>query len=313
MIHLLTGVAPIDLPHRDTRIQFRDRLSLKTPFIDWLEVMTETAIEKRYQTARQAREALGSWKAIAEKGEKDFLPLPEPTIQQVSEELVEVKVRERVKEDFLTLLHRTGQKLSKEKGESEGKNTSDQPILPSLSPKSKIECFRANADTIEIRLPTKTLFSSQSEMIAFIFICSFLLSVVLFLLKLGDLGFLFFGIIFVVFSFYTVLLRTFVCYGLVGIISLSKSEIKLSYFFYLYSSVLEEFSLREHPQIRIKLRGKLDWVLLHSQKRDSSRPLKAALSQQEAEWLQQFEIGSIATHPNKSKIRRYFIEKLATY
>ncbi|MGK7875033.1 MAG: serine/threonine protein kinase [Xenococcaceae cyanobacterium] len=58
LIHLLTGIAPADLPTRDLRIQFRDRLTLNSELVNWLERITEPALERRLQTASQALEAL---------------------------------------------------------------------------------------------------------------------------------------------------------------------------------------------------------------------------------------------------------------
>ena len=58
LIHLLTRTAPADLPVLDLRIQFKERVSLKLQLADWLEKITHPAVEKRYQTARQALKAL---------------------------------------------------------------------------------------------------------------------------------------------------------------------------------------------------------------------------------------------------------------
>lgn len=58
LIHLLTGTAPADLPQRDLRIQFSDRISLSSRFINWLENLTEPAPERRFNTAQKALEAL---------------------------------------------------------------------------------------------------------------------------------------------------------------------------------------------------------------------------------------------------------------
>lgn len=58
LIHLLTGTSPADLPQKDSRIQFSDKVSLNPSFVGWIEKMTEIAIEKRYSTARQALDAL---------------------------------------------------------------------------------------------------------------------------------------------------------------------------------------------------------------------------------------------------------------
>jgi serine/threonine protein kinase len=64
LIHLMVGIAPADLPSRDLRIQFRQKLDLdnerKIALADWLERLTEPAVEKRLPTARQALESLRS-------------------------------------------------------------------------------------------------------------------------------------------------------------------------------------------------------------------------------------------------------------
>lgn len=54
LIHLLTGVAPASLPHKDGRIQFSDRVSTDQFLISWIEKMTEITIEQRFSTAREA-------------------------------------------------------------------------------------------------------------------------------------------------------------------------------------------------------------------------------------------------------------------
>jgi len=66
LIHLLTGTAPADLPQKEGRVYFRDSLrdsfashvSLDSQFITWIEQMTEMELEKRFSTAKQARESL---------------------------------------------------------------------------------------------------------------------------------------------------------------------------------------------------------------------------------------------------------------
>lgn len=58
LIHLLTGVSPIDLPQRNLRIHFRDRINFDSNFVNWIEKLTEPALEKRFNNANEAREAL---------------------------------------------------------------------------------------------------------------------------------------------------------------------------------------------------------------------------------------------------------------
>lgn len=58
LIHLLTGIPPSDLPQKQLRFQFADRVTLSPSFQRWLEIMVEPALEHRFKTARQALEAL---------------------------------------------------------------------------------------------------------------------------------------------------------------------------------------------------------------------------------------------------------------
>ncbi|NES71280.1 MAG: serine/threonine protein kinase, partial [Okeania sp. SIO2D1] len=61
IVHMLTSVAPADLPHEDLRLQFRDRLQvqhLSSRLIQWLEKVTEPAVSKRFPSAQEALAAL---------------------------------------------------------------------------------------------------------------------------------------------------------------------------------------------------------------------------------------------------------------
>ncbi len=58
--HLLTGATPADLPQKDGRIQFSDRVSVSPSLVSWIEKMTEIALEKRFSKARDALAALKS-------------------------------------------------------------------------------------------------------------------------------------------------------------------------------------------------------------------------------------------------------------
>lgn len=69
LIHLLTGVAPVDLPQKDSRLQFRDRVSLEPSFVGWLENATELATDKRFSSAREALNTLHSRQAPLAKTE----------------------------------------------------------------------------------------------------------------------------------------------------------------------------------------------------------------------------------------------------
>ena len=58
LIHLLTGVAPADLPQKNLQIQFTDVSN--SNLVGWLQQMCEPVIERRFSTARQALSALES-------------------------------------------------------------------------------------------------------------------------------------------------------------------------------------------------------------------------------------------------------------
>jgi serine/threonine protein kinase len=60
LIHLATGTSPADLPQRDMRIQFSDRVSLSPSFSSWIEHLTEPALEERLSSAFLALNGLVS-------------------------------------------------------------------------------------------------------------------------------------------------------------------------------------------------------------------------------------------------------------
>ena len=58
LIHLLTGTAPYDLPQKDLRILFRDKLSLDASFLYWIESLIEPDLTYRFSSATKAIQAL---------------------------------------------------------------------------------------------------------------------------------------------------------------------------------------------------------------------------------------------------------------
>jgi serine/threonine protein kinase len=60
LIHLLTGVAPADLPQKDYRIHFSYKVSIKEDLLRWIEKITDIAVEKRFSNAQEALETLNS-------------------------------------------------------------------------------------------------------------------------------------------------------------------------------------------------------------------------------------------------------------
>lgn len=59
LIHLMTGIAPADLPQKNLQIQFAEIVS-PSSFVSWLHQLCEPAIEKRFSTARAALSSLES-------------------------------------------------------------------------------------------------------------------------------------------------------------------------------------------------------------------------------------------------------------
>jgi len=64
LIHLLTGTAPADLPSRNLRISFTERVSLSPSMVSWIEKLTEPALEQRFKSATDALLALESGMAL---------------------------------------------------------------------------------------------------------------------------------------------------------------------------------------------------------------------------------------------------------
>ena len=60
LIHLLTGIPPADLPQKELRLQFRDRIHprIDPHFISWLEKLTEPSLDRRFRSVQQALDAL---------------------------------------------------------------------------------------------------------------------------------------------------------------------------------------------------------------------------------------------------------------
>jgi serine/threonine protein kinase len=58
LIHLLTGITPADLPIKDSRLQFREKINLQSNLLAWIEKATEITVEKRFASAAEALHAL---------------------------------------------------------------------------------------------------------------------------------------------------------------------------------------------------------------------------------------------------------------
>lgn len=60
LIHLLTGISPADLPQRNLRICYSDRVTLSTKIASWIDKLIEPAPENRFKSATEALAALES-------------------------------------------------------------------------------------------------------------------------------------------------------------------------------------------------------------------------------------------------------------
>lgn len=107
LIHLLSGIAPGELPQRNLRIEFRDRIDTDSNFVRWIEKLTEPAVENRFISAREAREALEQeidsmipirdrLQTVSSKQSKKIQRIsPHLVIEQTAPQILKIKVRER--------------------------------------------------------------------------------------------------------------------------------------------------------------------------------------------------------------------------
>lgn len=64
LIHMLTGTTPAQLPQKNMRIQFRQYVSLRPSFLDWIEILIAPDVGDRFPTARQALSSLNQMTRI---------------------------------------------------------------------------------------------------------------------------------------------------------------------------------------------------------------------------------------------------------
>jgi serine/threonine protein kinase len=60
LIYLLTGRHPTELPQSNFQIQFRQLIQIRSEFADWLEWMTEPALNRRFTSATGALQAINN-------------------------------------------------------------------------------------------------------------------------------------------------------------------------------------------------------------------------------------------------------------
>ncbi|MGD1937440.1 MAG: serine/threonine protein kinase [Cyanophyceae cyanobacterium] len=80
LVHLLTGIAPMDLPQHNFRLQFRDRLPQELPqeWVHWLETLTAPDVRDRYQSVTTALNELLTLQRDRRRG-NTTQRLPQPT------------------------------------------------------------------------------------------------------------------------------------------------------------------------------------------------------------------------------------------
>ncbi len=80
LIHLLTGIAPADLPQNNLRLQFADKVSINPSFTYWLEKLIDPALEQRFSSVRQALNALEAACSSTSSAEKTQQPVSHSAI-----------------------------------------------------------------------------------------------------------------------------------------------------------------------------------------------------------------------------------------
>ncbi|MCY7276187.1 MAG: serine/threonine protein kinase, partial [Phormidesmis sp. CAN_BIN44] len=88
LIHLLTGIAPVDLPQRDLKIQFGDRVASNPSFISWIEKLVEPALERRFTSADEAYKALSQGQKSLSSRIQTLHPNSTKKVQRVNPRIV---------------------------------------------------------------------------------------------------------------------------------------------------------------------------------------------------------------------------------
>lgn len=79
LIHLLTGTAPADLPHSNLRIQFQGQVSVSPSFVRWVATLTQPDLGRRFNSAKDALNALQSGHSLNSLDQK--VPSPASRVQ----------------------------------------------------------------------------------------------------------------------------------------------------------------------------------------------------------------------------------------
>lgn len=105
LIHLATGRIPADLPQKNMRIEFQDKVTLSSHFIRWIQRLTEPDIEQRFRSASQALEALKT-RLVVNTSSEVSKPYSSRIRLKKSQEQLEIMIsgREIKFKDFLWIL-----------------------------------------------------------------------------------------------------------------------------------------------------------------------------------------------------------------
>ncbi len=137
LICLASGQSPDQLPQREMRLLFEDRVTLNSRWIDWLKWLTEPSLDRRATSAKQALEALEqSSKSPVRAG--SLFPV-QPSVSKV-----QPPVLERPKESVSFLSGESARLLITPPGEDKVKSSStkDAEKVPNLGIKAMFQCLR---------------------------------------------------------------------------------------------------------------------------------------------------------------------------
>lgn len=116
LIHLLTGIPPAELPLRDLRLQFRDRLRypVSLTFLSWIEHLTQPALERRFSSAERALKALDAGQLVSTEN-PPLAPPDTRVILNKSPQQLEIEIPARFEIELLEpsqqFINRVGETL----------------------------------------------------------------------------------------------------------------------------------------------------------------------------------------------------------
>ncbi|MBD2436518.1 serine/threonine protein kinase [Nostoc sp. FACHB-110] len=107
LIHLLTGIAPADLPNLDSRFRFAHLVNLNPGFVRWLEQMTQPNLGKRFSSAEEALTVLEENEKAISTIVNSQLPSDRIKIKKTPNNL-QIKISRMVWENRMRFITSTG-------------------------------------------------------------------------------------------------------------------------------------------------------------------------------------------------------------